>query len=110
MFVDNEPSNLIMREYDDLHELCLVDGWCAVENNETTLHYERVVNPYEAEIIIELKCDSTIDVTVPVKSLDPARYYSRYKLSFASHAEAIDFVTMHVNLYDGEEQSIDSSE
>jgi len=94
---DNEPINLLVRDYDAMHRVCLSTGWSAETNDDHMILYTRTDRPTEAEIYIQLNGDCTIDVVVPIHASGP--YATKYRTQFVAHGDAADYVAMHATSY-----------
>lgn len=86
-------SLLISREFDELYEICMDQGWESRENTEDTM---RFVSPGDlAEVRVFMKCDNQIRLSVPMHCHgDP--HATQYMTHYTDAVAAARFGEMHV--------------
>jgi len=86
-------SLLISREFDELYEMCVDQGWESRENTEDTM---RFVSPGDlAEVRVVMKCDRKINMSVPIRCHgDP--HATQYVTHHTDDVAAAEFGEMHV--------------
>jgi hypothetical protein len=86
-------SLLISREFDELYEMCVDQGWDSRKNTEDTMC---LVSPGDfAEVHVKLTCDNEIYMSVPIRCHgDP--YATQYSTCYVDATAAAKFGEMHM--------------